>query len=99
MNPEWTNGKKYHLGTVIKFIPGQNDTSEAVVKLTAPITAKNITGDIVVMRLRYVDARWSQHNIVHLELCDFMPEDVTWKDRKRGVWAESHASYFIQEQD
>jgi hypothetical protein len=30
---------------------------------------------------------------VHLELCDFEPEDRPWKTRRQGTWVESHASY------
>jgi hypothetical protein len=34
---------------------------------------------------------WSKGEIVQLELCDSMPEDRAWDERKRGEWIESHA--------
>ncbi len=86
---------KERVGTVVKFIPGQNKEQAAVVKLQYPITAKGIMGDILVLELRYVDQTWETEGPVHVELCDFMPEDKTWKYRKQGAWIESHASIKI----
>ena len=56
---------------------------------------KNISGKIIVLELRYAGASWTKNEVVHVELCNFMPEDKPWKDRAQGVWVESHASYAI----
>jgi hypothetical protein len=92
--PEWLNKSQGYSGTVEFFIPGQNKEPAAVVKLDKKITVQNITGDILVLELRWGnDAKWGDEGIVHLELCDFVPEHRTWKERKQGKWIESHAHY------
>lgn len=91
MEPAWLCGRSAYTGTVLKFIPGQNETEALVVELDSPVFFKGITGNTLVLELRYVDARWEKRNIVHVELCDFDPEPKTWKDRKQGKWIESHA--------
>lgn len=93
MAPEWLGGRNGYFGTVKSFIHGQNDTSAAVVILDEKITAKNVTGDILVMELRWVGAKWGDCGVVHLELCNTLPENKPWKERKQGKWIESHASY------
>ena len=80
-------------GSVISFIPRQNDTHAAVVQLSEPIEFENVTGDILVLEPRYVGATWKSLGIVHVELCDFLPEPTRWQDRRKGKWAESHATY------
>jgi hypothetical protein len=93
MEPKWLAGHDYYLGTVTEFIPGQNQKPATVVKLDNVITFDDITGDIVVLELRYVRATWKERETVHIELCDFMPEAASWKTRKQGKWVESHATY------
>lgn len=80
-------------GTLAQFIPGQNESPAAVIRLDAPITAEGVTGDILVLELRYVGANWNLTETVHVELCEFMPEPKSWQDRRRGKWVESHATY------
>jgi hypothetical protein len=91
--PKWLAGKESHTGTVERFIPGQNREKAMVVRLESPITVDGVTGSIVILELRYVGAKWVGEGVAHIELCDFEPEDKTWKDRKRGIWVESHASF------
>jgi hypothetical protein len=79
-------------GTVIQFIKGQNDTPAAVVRLNEEITGKEITGDIAVLELRYEGQTWKDPSPVHIELCDFLPKDTIWKDRKQGEWIEAAAT-------
>ena len=93
MEPKWLEGKNYYAGTVMEFIPGQNQTPAAVVKLDHSFTADDTTGDIVVLELRYEGATWNEKGTVHVELCNFEPEAVSWKSRKQGKWVESHAAY------
>ena len=87
-NPPATNRS----GTVIQFIRGQNEEPAAVVKLDHKISGEKITGDIVVLELRHVGQTWQEPTPVHIELCDFVPEDNAWKDRKQGEWVEAAAS-------
>jgi hypothetical protein len=89
--PAW--GRNPLLGTVASFIPGQNDPPAAVVKLDNAVSAEGVTGDLIVLELRYVGARWRDTGIVHIELCDFVPEAKTWFQRRPGKWIESHATY------
>lgn len=75
------------------FIPGQNEASAAVIKLDELITAGDVTGDTLVLELRYVGASWGSTETVHVELCDFTPEAKKWQERRQGKWVESHATY------
>ncbi|MGD9038996.1 MAG: hypothetical protein PVH82_05120 [Desulfobacteraceae bacterium] len=93
MDPKWLRGKKGYFGKVISFIPGQNDSDAAVVELEESITIDDVTGNIVVLELRYAGAKWKSRETVHIELCDFIPEARRWQERRQGKWIESHASY------
>ena len=89
----WLPAGQWRAGTLVEFIPGRNDTPNAVIKLDAPIAAEGVTGDILVLKLRYVGANWDSTETVHVELCDFRPEPKKWEDRRQGKWVESHATY------
>ena len=91
--PAWLSGNENLDGTLVCFIPGQNHMPAAVIKIESPITFEAITGAILVLELRYAGASWEETGIVHIELCDFMPEPAPWQDRRRGKWVESHATY------
>jgi hypothetical protein len=91
MEPKWLGGKDAHFGRCLGFIRGQNKQLAAVIELDEEVTFGNRAGTIVVLELRYAGARWGKKEIVHLELCDFMPEDKAWDERKQGEWIESHA--------
>ena len=91
--PAWLSWREAVRGTLASFIPGQNEEPAAVLRLDEPLTAEGAAGDIVVLELRYVGARWENHGVVHVELCDFDPEPKTWSERRQGRWVESHASY------
>lgn len=80
------------IGTVIQFIKGQNKEPAAVVQLNQKISGEKITGDIFVLELRLVGQTWQEPTPVHIELCDFVPENKPWKDRKQGEWVEAAAS-------
>jgi hypothetical protein len=92
-DPQWLQGQQHRMATITRFIPGQNDAPAMVAHLDAPIAIDQITGQVVVLELRYKGASWDRTNTVHIELCDFEPEENTWKDRRRGKWIESHATY------
>jgi len=91
--PEWLSGKPCVDGSIVEFIPGQNESPAVVVKLDKPIRSEGLTGDLLVLELRYVGATWEPRGTVHVELCDFSPEPRAWKERRKGKWVESHATY------
>lgn len=78
-------------GVIVQFIEGQNEEPAAVVKLDEEISGQKITGDIIILELRHVGQTWQEPTPVHIELCDFMPENKTWKERKQGEWIEAAA--------
>lgn len=41
--PQWLAGKEFHIGTVERFISGQNKKKAMVVRLDSPITAGGVT--------------------------------------------------------
>jgi len=84
-------------GQVLKFIKGQNETQAAVVKLDYQIKGEKVTGDIMILEPRYVGQNWQDDGLgpVHIELCDFIPDDIEWKNRRKGEWIEAAASWKI----
>lgn len=93
LEPPWYGERKERIGVVQRFIPGQNRTDAVVVALDEPIVFDGVIGQVAVLELRFVGARWGKTETVHIELCDFEPEEKTWKDRRQGKWIESHATY------
>ena len=87
--------QKPRTGIVERFIPTPSGAGAAVVKLDFPITCKGTTGDILVLTLRQEGQTWATEGPVHLELCDFEPENKLYNERKQGVWVESHAAITI----
>lgn len=92
MDPLWLQGRRHHLATVLRFMPGRNETPALVARLDTPLTVEGYTGDIVILELRYQDALWHHNAVAHIELCNFMPEDLPWQQRGKGRWIESHAT-------
>jgi hypothetical protein len=93
MQPTWLGDADHYMGTVESFIPGQNESPAAIVRLDRPITVEGVSGEVVVLELRYVGSEWSEGGTVHVELCDFVPEPKSWPQRRQGKWVESNASY------
>jgi hypothetical protein len=101
MEPAWLGGRDAVDGVVAKWIAGQNAEPACVVELDEPLTAtgsvkgqtQTITGRVLVLEQRYVGATWADRGTVHVELCDFDPDDTSWATRRAGAWVESHASY------
>jgi hypothetical protein len=90
--PKWLAGGAGYSGTLERFIPGQNEPPAAVVRTDTPVTGNKLTGDVLVMQLRYRGASWHSGAVCSIELCDFDPEPKRWQDRRQGEWVESHAS-------
>ncbi len=92
MTPAWLDGKEGYAGTVERFIPGQNEIPAAVIRTDEKVIAEGISGDVLVLSLRYADVLWQFGAIVHVELCDFEPDSTRWQDRRQGKWVEGAAS-------
>lgn len=97
MVPAWLCGKHGHSGVLERFIPGYGGGLAAVVRLDEAITVEGKTGAVVVLEMRYDDVPWETGSVVHVELCDFEPEDVPWPERRKGEWIESHATVQLAE--
>ena len=82
-------------GEVVRFIENAVRGRAAVVKLAVPISSTSFSSDIAVLYLRFQDARWSNHEIVHVELWRHVPrpEELTDPSDEDRQWIESHASY------
>ncbi len=93
MTPAWLAGGKGYFGTLERFIPGQNDNPAALVHFDEPVTAGGVVGVYAVLELRHEGGTWNaSKETVHVELCDFVPEDRRWQGRRQGKWVESHAT-------
>jgi hypothetical protein len=97
--PQWLGGKSQVQGTITDFIPGQNDTPAIIVRLDAPISMDDVSGEIVILELRYEREEWRDRNTVHVEVCDFVPEPMAWQFRRQGRWVESHATFQLLQND
>ncbi len=97
--PEWLCGNEAYYGTVISFIKGPFKKLDAAVKLDKKITYANLSGDIIVLTLRYTDATWRKGEIVHIHLFDSLPDEKDWSNLNEEKWqathVESHACYRI----
>lgn len=99
--PAWLGGRDAVVGTVTRWIAGQNAEPACVVELDEPLTAtgtvktetQTVTGRVVILEQRHVGAAWVDHGTVHVELCALDPGDAPWPNRPVGAWVESHASY------
>jgi hypothetical protein len=53
-----------------------------------------IRGRFLVLELGHEGTDWATPRPrIHVELCDFRPEPKPSKERRRGAWVESHATY------
>jgi len=103
MEPEWLAGLSAVQGLVVKWIPSGNAAPACVLELDVALTAtgllrsrrETVTGTHLVLAQRYAEAPWTHTGTVHVELCDFVPDDQPWGARRAGAWVESHATYLI----
>ncbi len=92
MEPKWLQGLERRKAHIVKNIPGQNKEVALVVQFDEPFEIDGYSAKFAVLELRYEGATWRTGETCHLEICDLMPEDKTWKERKQGKWVESHAT-------
>jgi hypothetical protein len=95
MYPEWLEqSPEGVLGTVVEFIPGENEEPAVIVQLDSPLETRRGTGTHLVLEQGWVGVKWGQTSPrVHVELCDFRPAGEPSSRRRRGSWAESHATF------
>lgn len=99
--PAWLDKRPWLEGEVAAWIPGQNREEACVVALDELLTAEGLVrgrreevrGRYAVLQLRYEGATWEDTGVVHVELCEEMPQPKAWPDRPVGAWVESHATY------
>jgi len=101
--PQWLSANPAgYPGEVIEFIPGQNEQPAAVVELDEELVLPNgagaarhpVHGTFVVLELGHEGTDWATPTPrLHVELCEERPAAKRWRDRVRGAWVESHATY------
>jgi len=90
-------------GWVISFVPGyEPDTLAAVVRLDSPVSTNGVTGDVLVMELRYEGASWENGaapgaQTVGLDLYVEIPERSMAGQRPPKNWTslETHAVFEV----
>jgi hypothetical protein len=94
--PKWLAGGSGYDGTVVAFIPGQNENPAAVVRFDQEVVLSDARGECAVLELGHKGTTWATPKPrIHVELCDFEPEARRWQDRRQGAWVESHATYEV----
>jgi hypothetical protein len=94
--PDWLAGGTGYTGTVVAFIPGQNEREAAVVRFDEKLVLADAEGQYAVLELGHVGSSWATAQPrIHIELCDFEPAARRWQDRRQGAWVESHATYEV----
>lgn len=95
-HPTWLADGSGYVGTIVAFIPGQNENAAAVVRFDQAIVLPDARGEYAVLELGHMGTTWATPKPrIHVELCDFEPEARRWQDRRQGVWVESHATYDV----
>jgi hypothetical protein len=93
MDPMWLADRDHYDGTVEGFIAGMGEIPELVVRLDEALSVAGMTGNIVVLDLRFAGHEWTRSETVGIELCDFVPEDKPPRARRRGKTVETYATY------
>jgi len=99
-NP-WRGVRDPVYGTVDAWMPGQNAERACLVHLDTTITAEGdvrgdwqaMTGEWVVLQLRYTGQVWERSGTVHVELCADRPPPLAWSERTPGAWVDGQARY------
>lgn len=99
--PVWMGGQQSFEGKIVRFVPGTHEPLAAVVRLDTPISltdvrnGKMVSGDVLVLELRFFGAQWKDSETVQIELRDSLPERKPADQRSHGLWVESHATYRV----
>ncbi len=99
--PVWMGGQSAFDGTIVRFVPGTHEPRAAVIRLDTPISltdvrnGKTVSGDVLVLELRFFGAEWKDSETVQVELRNTLPERKPADERSHGLWVESHAIYRV----
>jgi hypothetical protein len=99
--PRRRSGHDVVTGTIEAWMPGQNTEPACLVHLDDPVTAegdiggdrRTVTGEYVVLELRYAGQVWERSGVVHVELCAERPPPLPWAERSPGAWVAAQAVY------
>jgi hypothetical protein len=94
-NPAWRNGADNLMATVEDIlIAGDGGQARLLARLSQPLTLNGVTGELLLLSLRYRGASWSDAGICHIVLCSERPgSGKWWEDKSRFTWVESHAGF------
>jgi hypothetical protein len=94
--PKWLWGRKEVSGVVSGWIAREGRSPVCTVELDDPLPLTEVeeyvgprTGKFLALKLRYSDAKWTDTEVVHVEIyreSSTAPESI-------DAWVESHASY------
>ena len=98
--PDWLLGGKEYEATVMDFRLNSLilHSRDIVVQLDQRIRIRDLEGDALLLRLRYIGARWIDSEVVHVDLLTTVPLMKNWFSYQRwlmknSLWVESHATY------
>jgi len=101
-NAPWLCGKDGYYGHILAFVACRkptvvrfDDRPLAVVKLDEPISFWGITGNILIMELRYWGTTWRETETVQVHLLETPPKGKLVLDHTAPSYVESHATYKI----
>ena len=90
-NEQWLCGNKCCFGTIVDFRDGK-----AVVELDKPMTVNGIFGNILVLKLRHQNSKWTKTETVHVFLFENL-ESIRFPVANQARWIEAAADYDLVE--
>jgi len=93
--PAWRKGTDTLVATVEDIlVGGEGGEARLLARLSRPLTVNGVTGDLLLLSLRYRGAVWSDAGICHIVLCAEPPGSGRWwEDKGRFTWIESYAGF------
>jgi hypothetical protein len=94
-NPAWRGVNDSVVATVEDvLLAGDGGQARLLARLAQPLTLNGVTGELLLLSLRYRGAEWSDAGICHIVLCAEPPgPGKWWEDKSRFTWVESHAGF------
>lgn len=98
-DPEWLKGvPQGFLGTAKKFLAQNTGEPLLVLELENEASIMGVTGNYLILSLRYVEAKWEDKGICHVVIAANIPDDPEFgqklpKEEDGYKWVESNASF------
>ena len=94
-NPAWRKGSDNLLAIVEEIVVADDGgQGRLLTRLSQPLTVNGVTGELLLLSLRYRGASWSDAGICQIILCAERPgSGKWWEDKTRFAWVESHAGF------